>query len=133
MISRPDLYPDEKLLSYSKYYYIDPDPLHPLAAQILRKPLEKEDVLWPEDVKKMFSPGYQDAMLGYYLFDGGSYSALYAQLNSNCAVRAFMLPLLNRLISVKAGNIKKSRCTLRPTARSASRKSFGIISTPAAC
>jgi hypothetical protein len=81
MISRPDLYQDEKLLSYSKYYYIDPDPLHPLAAQILRKPLEKEDVLWPEDVEKMFSPGYQDAMLGYYLFDGGSYSALYAQLN----------------------------------------------------
>ena len=71
MISRPDLYQDEKLLSYSKYYYIDPDPLHPLAAQILRKPLEKEDVLWPEDVEKMFSPGYQDAMLGYYLFDGG--------------------------------------------------------------
>ena len=80
MIYRPELCTEEKLLSYAKYYYIDPDPLNPLAAQILRQPIAKEDVLWPEDVETMFAPGYQDAMLGYCLFEGGSYSSLYAQL-----------------------------------------------------
>lgn len=80
MIPRPELYPEEKLLSYAKYYYIDPDPVHPLAAQLLKKPLDEEDVLWPEDVEQMFMPGYHKAMLGYRIFDGGSYSALYAQL-----------------------------------------------------
>ena len=80
MIYRPELCTEEKLLSYAKYYYIDPDPLNPLAAQILRQPIAKEDVLWPEDVETMFAPGYQDAMLGYCLFEGGSCSSLYAQL-----------------------------------------------------
>ena len=51
MICRPELCTEEKLLSYAKYYYIDPDPLNPLAAQILRQPIAKEDVLWPEDVE----------------------------------------------------------------------------------
>jgi hypothetical protein len=81
MIHRPDLFPEEKVLSYSKYYYIDPDPIHPLAAQLLRKPIDETDVLWPEQVKEMFHPGYRDAMLGYYIFDGGSYSSLYVQLH----------------------------------------------------
>ena len=39
MIYRPELCTEEKLLSYAKYYYIDPDPLNPLAAQILRQPI----------------------------------------------------------------------------------------------
>ena len=51
MIYRPELCTEEKLLSYAKYYYIDPDPLNPLASQILRQPIAKEDVLWPEDVE----------------------------------------------------------------------------------
>lgn len=72
MIYRPELCTEEKLLSYAKYYYIDPDPLNPLAAQILRQPIAKEDVLWPEDVETMFAPGYQDAMLGYCLFEGAA-------------------------------------------------------------
>lgn len=80
MYDRPELFPDEKLLSYAKYYYLDPDPIHPMALQILRKPLEEKDILWPEQVEEMFKPGYQDAVLGYRTFEGGSYTALYAQL-----------------------------------------------------
>ena len=31
MIYRPELCTEEKLLSYAKYYYIDPDPLNPVS------------------------------------------------------------------------------------------------------
>jgi len=82
MIYRPELFPEEKVLSYSKYYYMNPDPVHPLFAQIMRKPLDEADVLWPENVAEMFRPGYQDAMQGYYIFDGGSYSSHYIQLHN---------------------------------------------------
>ena len=80
-MQKPDLFPEEKLLSYSKYYYIEPDPFNPLATQIIRKPLDEKDVLWPDRVEEMFKPGYQEAMFGYYIFDSGSYTSFYAQLH----------------------------------------------------
>ncbi len=77
---RKELSQEEKLLSYAKYYYLDRDPVDPVALQTLKEPMAKEDVLWPEDIAEIFKPGYQRVVNGYYIGDGYSYSTAYTKL-----------------------------------------------------
>lgn len=77
---KPELYPEEKLLSYSKYYYLEPDPMNPVVLQAIREPLAEEDCLAPEDIAQMFRPGYDHVPLGWRNWDGGSYATMYAQI-----------------------------------------------------
>lgn len=81
MIERTPLSPEEMALSYSKYYFIDPDPTDPVALQCLREPLPAELIVDPANVANMFRPGYDsEAMMGWHIGDGWGYSTLYTRL-----------------------------------------------------
>jgi hypothetical protein len=74
---------EEKLLSYSKYYYMEMSRPDPLAMQILNMgPLPGKYVLKVEDRNDLLNPGYLPAEQGYCLLpDGSGYIANYVKMS----------------------------------------------------
>lgn len=77
-----DLCLEEKLLSYSKYFYMKMSEPSPLSMQILNSgPLPYELTLKFEDRLDLFKPGYLPAEQGYSILpDGGGYIANYVRM-----------------------------------------------------
>jgi phloretin hydrolase len=73
---------EEKLLSYSKYYYMEMSRPDPLAMQILNMgPLPENLVLKIGDRNDLLNPGYLPAEQGYSMLpDGSGYIANYVKM-----------------------------------------------------
>ena len=69
---------EEKLLSYSKYYYWDLLPPHPLQLELMREPMSVDDILPLDCLNDMAKPGYLKREHGWCILpDGTGYSASY--------------------------------------------------------
>ncbi len=72
----PELTPEEKAKSYSKYFYNKPAPPAPGALEQMEKPMDPEKALPIEDLNKMLDPGYHEVEAGWCaLPQGGLYVA----------------------------------------------------------
>ena len=81
-IDMRDLCPEERMLSYSKYFYMEMSKPDPVAMQVLNSgPLPYELTLRFEDKMDLFRPGYLPAEQGYSILpDGGGYIANYVKM-----------------------------------------------------
>lgn len=69
----PKLSPEERSLSYSKYYYTPYCAYPPLAWQCYSKSIDPKDALRPEDMELLCRPGYFDVEAGYCNMEDGTY------------------------------------------------------------
>ena len=81
-MNRKELCAEEKLLSYSKYYYLDMEPINPLSQQILDSgpiPVEKALDIYNRD--DLLKPGYLPCECGYCVMpDGSGFMAHYVYM-----------------------------------------------------
>lgn len=83
-MARRQLSTEEKLLGYSKYYYMDMAPVSPIKTQFIKAgPIAPELTLPAEEIRdRMFEPGYLPAEFGYCLYDDGrTFMANYERLH----------------------------------------------------
>ncbi|MCD8117000.1 MAG: hypothetical protein LUE21_07795 [Oscillospiraceae bacterium] len=78
-MSKPDLFPEERAISYSKYYDWKMPPLNPLSTELLHlQPIAPEDVLPLDRLSDLLKPGYMKREQGYCVLpDGTGYHADY--------------------------------------------------------
>jgi hypothetical protein len=83
MKAKRELSPEEKLLPYSKYYYLDLEPVDPLRQQLIDAgPVDPEKSLPAEEVRQLFAPGYLPIEFGYCIYDDGrTFMATYERLH----------------------------------------------------
>lgn len=83
----PELSPEERAMSISKYYDLPVPELEPLQMQLLQHPLSEENITRPEDVASLIRPeGYTGYDYGYCMMsDGAGYVATYTHFR-NCTL-----------------------------------------------
>lgn len=79
-ITRPQLSPEERQLSYAKYYDVAREPMNPVVLQSIKRQLDEEDCLDVADIAEMFAPGYARAAIGYRNWGSGSYASMYTTI-----------------------------------------------------
>ena len=82
MNDRRPLCPEELALSYSKYYFLDMEPINPLAQQILDAgPIDPAKALPIQNRDELLRPGYLPCELGYCTMpDGSGFIAHYVRM-----------------------------------------------------
>ena len=77
------LSPEERALSYSKYYYWTLYPREPMQMELIREPMDPCDVLLPENFNDLYNPGYLPRECGYCVMpDGTGYASAYVYMPS---------------------------------------------------
>jgi hypothetical protein len=77
----PDLCLEEKLLSYSKYYYMEMSKPHPVSVQVAKQQLDPKDALKIENLNDLLKPGYLPVEQGFcHLPDGAGFIANYVYM-----------------------------------------------------